>query len=81
MIQVILKEDQASGAFNNGEILENKPIGFPQDGGQTKPYSNLFYWLTPGRLINPVQLDYTHTKDLKYVVLFLKDISIILIQS
>ena len=44
MIQVILKEDQASGAFNNGEILENKPIGFPQDGGQTKPYSNLFYW-------------------------------------
>ena len=44
MIQVILKEDQANGAFNNGEILENKPIGFPQDGGQTKPYSNLFYW-------------------------------------
>jgi hypothetical protein len=44
MIQVILKKDQAYGAFNNGEILENKPIGFPQDGGETKPYSNLFYW-------------------------------------
>ena len=44
MIQVILNEDQANGAFNNGEILESKPIGFPQDGGQTKPYSNLFYW-------------------------------------
>ena len=30
--------------FNNGEIIENKPIGFPQDGGKLKPYSNLFYW-------------------------------------
>jgi hypothetical protein len=44
MIQVIPKKDQVSGAFNNGEILEKKPIGFPQDGGETKPYSNLFYW-------------------------------------
>lgn len=35
---------QASGNFNFGEILEKKPIGFPQDGGQLKPYSNLFYW-------------------------------------
>lgn len=38
------KENQASGNFNNGEILEKKPIGFPQDGGKLKPYSNLFYW-------------------------------------
>ena len=37
-------EDQANGNFNNGEILEKKPIGFPQDGGKLKPYSNLFYW-------------------------------------
>lgn len=37
-------EKQAKGAFNNGEILEQKPIGFPQDGGSLKPYSNLFYW-------------------------------------
>ena len=36
--------DQAKGSFNDGEILENKPIGFPQDGGKLKPYSNLFYW-------------------------------------
>ena len=36
--------DQAKGNFNNGEILENKPIGFPQDGGKLKSYSNLFYW-------------------------------------
>lgn len=24
--------------------MENKPIGFPQEGGLLKPYSNLFYW-------------------------------------
>ena len=36
--------EQAKGNFNGGEILENKPIGFPQDRGKLKPYSNLFYW-------------------------------------
>jgi len=43
-IQIIKKDDQAYGAFNGGEIVENKPIGFPREGGPTKPYSNLFYW-------------------------------------
>ena len=43
-IQVIKKEQQASGQFNGGEILENKPIAFPREGGVLKPYSNLFYW-------------------------------------
>ena len=43
-IKLIKKEEQADGNFNNGEILEKKPIGFPQDGGKNKPYSNLFYW-------------------------------------
>ena len=43
-IQIFLKQKQARGNFNYGEILENKPIGFPQDGGQLRPYSNLFYW-------------------------------------
>ena len=43
-IKVFTKENQASGNFNNGQILEKKPIGFPQDGGQLSPYSNLFYW-------------------------------------
>jgi len=38
------KNEQATGQFNGGEILENKPIGFPQDGGPQLPYSNLFYW-------------------------------------
>ncbi|MEO1259439.1 MAG: pirin family protein [Bacteroidota bacterium] len=43
-IQVIPKERQARGAFNGGEIIENKPIGFPREGGFIRPYSNLFYW-------------------------------------
>ena len=43
-ISVYEKSDQASGSFNQGEILEKKPIGFPQDGGILKPYSNIFYW-------------------------------------
>ena len=43
-VNIYTKQDQASGNFNCGEILEKKPIGFPQDGGKLKPYSNLFYW-------------------------------------
>ena len=51
-ISIYKKSDQASGNFNNGEILEKKPIGFPQDGGRLNPYSNIFYWAhawTPGK--------------------------------
>ena len=43
-IRIISKEQQGSGAFNGGEIVENKPIGFPQDNSSVRPYSNLFYW-------------------------------------
>lgn len=43
-ITIVPKEKQAHGQFNGGAILEKKPIGFPQDGGEVKPYSNLFYW-------------------------------------
>ena len=43
-VKINTKENQAKGAFAGGLILENKPIGFPQDGGNQKPYSNLFYW-------------------------------------
>ncbi|MEQ9426036.1 MAG: pirin family protein [Cyclobacteriaceae bacterium] len=42
--QIFRKRDQASGAFDGGKILENKPIGFPHEGGLLKPYSNIFYW-------------------------------------
>jgi len=44
MIEIYTKENQAYGQFNNGEIIENKPIGFPSDNGKILPYSNLFYW-------------------------------------
>lgn len=43
-VQIIPKEKQGQGAFNGGEIVENKPIGFPQDHSSIRPYSNLFYW-------------------------------------
>tara|TARA_B100000809_G_scaffold13391_2_gene12239 strand:+ start:8166 stop:8918 length:753 start_codon:yes stop_codon:yes gene_type:complete len=43
-IKITSKEAQASGVFAGGAILENKPIGFPQDNGDQKPFSNLFYW-------------------------------------
>ena len=43
-LRIIPKHMQGSGAFNGGQILENKPIGFPRDGGHVRPYSNLFYW-------------------------------------
>jgi len=43
-LSITPKENQAFGQFNGGQILENKPIGFPQDGGNQRPYSNLFYW-------------------------------------
>ena len=43
-IQIVKKTYQARGEFNGGEILENKPLGFPREGGTLTPYSNLFYW-------------------------------------
>lgn len=43
-IEIYPTNSQAKGNFNNGEILENKPIGFPSDIGGLKPYSSLFYW-------------------------------------
>lgn len=43
-IKITKQQDQALGSFAGGAILENKLIGFPQDGGEQKPYSNLFYW-------------------------------------
>ena len=43
-IRIIPKEQQGQGAFNGGEIVENKPIGFPREGSLVRPYSNLFYW-------------------------------------
>ena len=43
-IEIYQIKDQAKGNFNNGKILENKPIGFPGENGKLRPYSNIFYW-------------------------------------
>ena len=44
-IRIIPKAQQGTGAFNGGEIVEKKPIGFPKDYSTVRPYSNLFYWV------------------------------------
>jgi len=51
-LRIIPKHLQGHGAFNNGQIIENKPIGFPQDGGHVRPYSNLFYWARAEALVD-----------------------------
>jgi len=43
-ITTYTKEEQSYNEFNGGEIQENQPIGFPQDGGKQRAFSNLFYW-------------------------------------
>ena len=52
MIEVLKKEQQVYGEFNNGEIVENKPIGFPHEKGGLKAYSNIFYWAYASSKIN-----------------------------
>ena len=44
MIEIFKKSDQAYGEFNNGDIIENKPISFPGENTSIRAYSNLFYW-------------------------------------
>lgn len=51
-MRIIPISQQATGAFNNGQIIENKPIGFPQDGGFVRPYSSLFYWARAEALVD-----------------------------
>jgi len=51
-MRIIPISQQGTGAFNNGQIIENKPIGFPSDGGFVRPYSSLFYWARAEGLID-----------------------------
>ena len=44
MLEVYTKNQQSFGEFNGGDIIENKPIGFPHESGGSKAYSNIFYW-------------------------------------
>lgn len=43
-IRIIKADDQAQGAFDGGKITEQKPIGFPHEGGAIHRLSTLFYW-------------------------------------
>ena len=43
-ITIYPKNTQARGQFAAGAIMENKPIGFPHEGGDLRPFSSLFYW-------------------------------------
>jgi redox-sensitive bicupin YhaK (pirin superfamily) len=42
MISVIRKDEQANGQFNDGAILEKRPVFYQSEN--TFPYSNIFYW-------------------------------------
>lgn len=43
-IRVYTRDEQAKGHFGDGEIVENKPIGFPREGSAVTRVGPLFYW-------------------------------------
>lgn len=43
-IRVYTQNEQAKGHFGDGEIVENKPIGFPHEESAVKRVGPLFYW-------------------------------------
>lgn len=43
-VTVLTKNEQNSRTINEGAIQEYQILGFPQDRGPLKPYSNIFYW-------------------------------------
>lgn len=44
IINVYPPAQQAVGAFDGGKIIEQKPIGFPQEGSVVQGVGPLFYW-------------------------------------
>jgi quercetin 2,3-dioxygenase len=42
-VRIIPKSKQGKGAFNGGQIIENKPV-VPSPDSAIGPFSNLFYW-------------------------------------
>ena len=74
-VLIFSKQDQASGNFNNGEILEKKPIGFPSRRWRIKPLIQIYFiGLMLGLHHQEVQLVYIHIKDLRFVVLLLREV-------
>ena len=43
-IKIFPVQKQIKGGFNDGEIVENKPIQQSPDKTKLQPYSNIFYW-------------------------------------
>lgn len=43
-VTILSKKEQTSTIANKGAITEQKVLGFPQDNGILKSYSNIFYW-------------------------------------
>lgn len=43
-IKIYPFNEQAPGGFNDGEILENRPVVMTHNPAYLLPYSNLFYW-------------------------------------
>lgn len=43
-IRLFTAAEQGKGAFDGGKITEQKPIGFPGEGGAVKRVGPLFYW-------------------------------------
>ncbi|NJK97162.1 MAG: pirin family protein [Bacteroidetes bacterium] len=43
-VTIISNNQQTAKTANEGAIHEQKMLGFPQDNGILKPYSNIFYW-------------------------------------
>jgi redox-sensitive bicupin YhaK (pirin superfamily) len=42
-LKIIKLKDQPQGGFDNGNIIENKPVAFPNES-KVGSFSNLFYW-------------------------------------
>ena len=68
-VEIVKREDQADGNFNNGEILEKNQLDFLK----MEDYPNLTQifstGLMLGQMTRKVLLDCIHTKDLKYAAL------------
>jgi len=43
-IRIYSKDQQASGEFDGGKMVEQKPIGFPGEGSAVDRVGTLFYW-------------------------------------
>ncbi|MFI5172159.1 MAG: pirin family protein [Chitinophagales bacterium] len=43
-VKIFPLEKQIKGGFNNGEIVENKPVQSSPDRSKLQPYSTIFYW-------------------------------------